>query len=76
MAIRNLLAQHKLEAFRAWLGDRALPPKGYYEVLRWKNGPGKPMCIVFRKPTQKDVHYSCNDAAEPDVRRFIRETRA
>jgi hypothetical protein len=85
VASRNLLHVDKLEAFRAWLeasGYRILPPRGEFEVLRWKGNPGRPMPIVFwrgAKPTKERpyaiLHYTTNDAAYSYVRRFIRETR-
>lgn len=70
MAVRNLLHRSKLEDFKLWLGKRALPPVGEWEVMRWKGPPGKPMCVVFEQSSPE--HLSCNDAAVRDVLRFFR----
>ena len=70
MANRSLLHRSKLEAFKSWLGSYALPPVGKWEVLRWKNRSGQPMCIVFDNAHSSE-HLSCNDAATPFVRDFI-----
>lgn len=77
MANRGLLALHKVAEFKSYLEQRGLRPesgKAEYEVLRWKGKPGKPMPIVFNRNGDRD-HLSCNDAAVPYVRAFIREGR-
>ena len=74
MATRNLLHRNKLEAFKLWLGDRALTPKGEWEVVRWKGPQGQPMRIVFDNDHSCE-HLSCNDAAVRDVMTFIRNKK-
>jgi len=69
MATRNLLHISKLEAFKDWLGERALKPKGHYEEARWKTEAGL-IGIVFRKSRGKE-HFSINDIGYNDVRKFI-----
>jgi len=70
MAVRNVLHRSKLEDLKKWLGERALPPKGEWEVLRWRGEPGQPMRIIFDNAKSPE-HLSCNDAAYPDVCKFI-----
>jgi hypothetical protein len=73
MAIRNALHRSKLEDFKSYLSENGfvpLIPKGDFEVLRWKNGKGKPMCIVFNGKSVE--HLSCNEAARPLVFEFIK----
>lgn len=75
MAVRNLLHRNKLADFIAWLGDRSLPPKGEWEVARWRGGKGQPMRIIFDNDKSCE-HLSCNEAAYRDVRAFIKARRA
>lgn len=74
MADRLTLHRNKLELFKLWLGDRALPPVGKWEVVRWKGPSGQPMRIIFDN-TKSSEHLSCNDAAYKDVRAFIEERK-
>lgn len=74
MAIRNVLHRSKLEEFKSWLSERditLLEPKGVFEVMRWKNEKGQPMCIIFDGKSPQ--HLSCNNAARPMVFKFINE---
>ncbi|MDO8640861.1 MAG: hypothetical protein Q7R33_04905 [Nitrosarchaeum sp.] len=71
MAIRNILHRNKLEALKTWLGKEVLPPKGQWEVLRWKGPKGQPMRIVFDN-NHSCEHLSCNDAAHSTILAFIR----
>ena len=79
MATRNLLHRKKLSAFKEWLEDSygwcLLYPVGAFEVLRWENDAdfGGAMPIIFNG--KSPVHYSCNDAATPYVRKFIKECK-
>ena len=78
MSNKNLLHRNKLDDFKRWLGDRALPPIGKWELVRWKvvgwKGYCEPMCIVF--DTKKSQEYlSCNDEALTDVLSFIEEDK-
>jgi len=70
MAIRNYLHRKHLNALKKWLGNRAMNPAGSFEVIRWKNKPGKPMCIIFDKGSPE--HLSCNEASLYDVRKFLK----
>lgn len=70
MARRNLLHRSRIEAFVAYLGDRALPPIGPYEVVRWKGRKGEPMRIVFDN-SKSCEHLSINEAGIVDVMRFL-----
>ena len=72
MADRCTLHIKHLEPLNQWLGDLVEPCKGEYEVLRWRNVPGRPMCIIFRRGYEPKEHYTCNDAALWDVGRFLR----
>ena len=77
MSYRGLLAKCKLEDFRVWLiaqGYYILAPKGDYEVLRWIGKPNRAMPIVFRTLGKTD-HYTCNNAAAPFVRQWLKEQR-
>jgi len=71
MANRALLHRSRLTAFKAWLGERNLMPRGEWEVARWRGPRGKPMCIVYDNRKSSE-HLSCNNAAVGDVREFIR----
>lgn len=75
MAVRNILHRNKLSEFVLWLDERALPPVGQWEVVRWKGPKGQPMRIVFDNNYSCE-HLSCNDAAYSEVRAFIRHRRA
>jgi hypothetical protein len=74
MSNRCLLHRSKISAFIQWLGPKALPPVGKWEVVRWKGGPKQPMRIVFDN-VQSSQHFSCNNAAEQDVRNFINQLK-
>ena len=74
MAVRNILHRSKLDEFKEWLGNRALPPVGKWELVRWKGGAGQPMRIVFDN-LKSCEHLSCNGAAYRDVRAFIKERK-
>lgn len=74
MAIRNLLHRNKLPNFIEWLGDRSLPPKGNWEVARWKGPKGSPMRVIYDN-SHSSEHLSCNDAAFSDIQKFIRESK-
>lgn len=75
MSARNLLARSKLPEFKSWLeeeGFKILPTKGTYEMLRWRSKPRQVMPIIFERHGS-DVHLTCNKAAIPFVRRWIKE---
>jgi len=74
MAQRCLLHRSKLTIFIAWLGERSLPLKGRFEVARWKGPANQPMRIIFDN-YHSNEHLSCNDAAIPDVLKFIRSSK-
>lgn len=74
MAIRNVLHRDKLDDFKSWLSENGftpLEPKGDFEMLRWKNTKGQPMCIIFNGKSSE--HLSCNNAARPLVLKFARK---
>lgn len=77
MARRNLLHRNKLEEFKQWLEKRHLtvmPPKGCYEVLRFKHPEdGFPMPIIYNGKSPD--HLSCNESAITFVKRFIRDSK-
>lgn len=74
MAVRDIFHRNKLDLFKLWLGDRALPPVGKWEVCRWKGASGQPMRIIFDN-TKSSEHLSCNEAAYKDVSAFIKERK-
>lgn len=76
MANRALLHRNKLKEFKEWLiKDQGLDvltlaPRAGFEVLRWKNAPSKPMCIIYDR--LEGDHYTVNNAAVPFVTRWLR----
>lgn len=75
MAIRNVLHRNKLDKLKEWLGDKALPPVGEWELVRWKGKPGKPMNIIYDN-IHSTEHVSCNDAAYPEIKKFVDEYKS
>ena len=76
MSEKGLLTKAQLPEFKAWLkleGYEVMAPKGDYEVLRWRRKPGKPMPIIFERLNAPE-HYTCNNAAAPFVRQWIKES--
>ena len=76
MAIRNVLHRNKLEEFKRFLTSlnyKLLEPKGFFEVLRWKNDKGEPMPIIFNGSSPE--HLSCNNAARPFIYKFINQNK-
>ena len=79
MAKRSLLHREKLKDFKAWLEDNhgwcIHPNKGQFEVLRWSKDDeyGGAMPIIYNG--KSPVHYSCNEAAAPYVRKFINQSK-
>ena len=71
MAIRNILHQSKLDAFKDWLvedGWTICDPKGIYEVLRAKKN--LKYLLIYRQLDAKE-HYSVLDADCHIVRKFL-----
>lgn len=78
MAQRCLLHISKLADFEKWLAEQGhdvYPPKGDWEKCRWQGNKGKPMPIIYDRIGSSE-HYSCNEAAVPYVRRFIRDSKS
>ena len=74
MANRNLLHKNKLGLFKEWLAAQeisTLPVKGNFEVLRFNASGVMPIIFSGKSPD----HYSCNEAATPYVRKFIRQSK-
>lgn len=73
---RNLLAKHKLEAFKAWLDLKEIvyrDPRGDYQVLQIQMSNGQWQCIFDRHSALE--HYTVAAPLEGLVRKFIQETR-
>ena len=79
MIKKNLLHKNKLEQFKTWLekkyGRCIHKTKGKFEVLRWcrDNEYNGPMPIIYNGKSRE--HLSCNEAAIPYVRKFIRQSK-
>ena len=73
---RNLLAQHKLEAFAQFAEKHGAQvdrrPVGAYQMLGIRKGG--PWMYVYRQEG-KSVHYTVDHRMEKLVREFIKETR-
>ena len=69
------LYRNQLDAFKTWLGPRALPPVGAWEKVRWRGKPGQPVRIVFDN-LKSPQYLTANAAAAPDVKKFIASLQA
>ena len=70
MANKNLLPKSKVKDFIHWLGSRAHPACGQWEIVRWFGMKGEPVRAIYK--SEKNTQYvTCNDAAIFDVKEFL-----
>lgn len=77
MASRNLLAIHKLDAFRAWLDEHGIehrPTNANYQVLQVRIADDPRWHAIYQK-IAAEVHLSVPGPLVPLVRQFVSEKK-